>query len=231
MKAVVLLSGGLDSCVTATIAKKEYNATLYALTIQYGQSHMRELESAKNISEYLEAVEHKIISIDTSLFTKSSLVGKPDEIPERKLEEIERGIPSTYVPARNTIFLSYALAYAENNDMDTIFMGANAIDYSGYPDCRPEYIEAFQRVADLGTKRGAEGRGIKIVTPLIELTKAEIIKKGLELDAPIHLTWSCYRGGEKACGRCDSCLLRLKGFKEAGVRDPIPYETYPPWYP
>ena len=199
MKAVLLLSGGLDSCVTASIAKKEYNATLYTLTMQYGQSHRRELESAKNISEYLDAVEHKIISIDTSLFTKSTLVGKPDEIPERKLEEIERGIPSTYVPARNTIFLSYALAYAENYDIDAIFMGANAIDYSGYTDCRPEYIEALQRVADLGTKRGVEGRSIKIITPLIELSKSEIIRKGLDLDAPLHLTWSCYRGGEKAC--------------------------------
>lgn len=229
MKAVVLLSGGLDSCVTAAIAKKEYNK-VYALTFLYGQSHEKEINSAKKVVEYLKIKEHKIIFIDNSIFSKTSLVGEPETIPHRNLEEIKEGIPSTYVPARNIIFLSYALAYAENKDTDAVFIGANAVDYSGYPDCRPEFIEAFQRVADVGTKKGVEGKGVKIKAPLLHLTKAEIIKKGVELDAPLHLTWSCYRGKEKACGRCDSCLLRLKGFQEAGYRDPIEYEYYPSWY-
>jgi len=229
MKAVVLLSGGLDSCVAGVIAKEEYGE-IFALTFSYGQSHLKELDSAKRIAKYLNAREHKIIQIDLSVFSTSSLIEGSDSIPQRKLEEIKNGIPSTYVPARNIIFLSYALAYAENSDADAVFIGANAIDYSGYPDCRPEFIKAFQKVADVGTKRGVEGRGIQIKTPLLYLSKGEIIKKGLELQAPFHLTWSCYRGKEKACGRCDSCLLRLKGFKEAGCKDPLEYEYYPPWY-
>jgi len=230
MKAVVLLSGGLDSCVAATIAKREYGE-LSALTFSYGQSHEREIKSAKNVAGHLKIREHKVMSIDSSIFSKSSLVGKPTLIPQRELEEIkEKEIPLTYVPARNIIFLSYALAYAENSDADAVFIGANAIDYSGYPDCRPEFIEAFQKVADVGTKKGVEGKRVKIKAPLIHMTKAEIIKKGMEIKAPFHLTWSCYRGGEKACGRCDSCLLRLKGFQEAGFKDPVEYESYPSWY-
>lgn len=229
MKAVVLLSGGLDSCVTGGLAKREYDE-IFALTFFYGQSHSKELESAKRIAEYLNVEEHKITQVDVSLFSTSSLVGDSDPIPQRKLEEIKNGVPSTYVPARNIIFLSYALAYGENIDADAVFIGVNAIDYSGYPDCRQEFIKAFQKVADVGTKKGVEARGIQIKAPLIHLTKAEIIKKGLELQAPLHLTWSCYRGKEKACGRCDSCLLRLKGFKEAGYKDPLEYENYPSWY-
>jgi 7-cyano-7-deazaguanine synthase len=145
------------------------------------------------------------------------------------MEEIESEIPITYVPARNTILLSYALAYAEVVDADAIFYGANAIDYSGYPDCRPEYVEAFERMANLGTKMGVE-KGIKILAPLMHMSKADIIRRGMELGVPYELTWSCYRGGEKACGRCDSCLLRLKGFMEAGAEDPLEYEHYPEFY-
>ncbi len=230
MKAIVLLSGGLDSCVTAAIAKKAYG-DLYAITFRYGQKHERELNSASAVAEFFKVKSHKIVSIEPSLFLKSSLVNSSKNIPERNLSEISmEKIPSTYVPARNVIFLSYALAYADSIDADAIFIGVNALDYSGYPDCRPEFIDAFQRVANLGTKRGVEGKEIRIETPLIDLSKAEIIKKGIELNAPLHLTWSCYRGREKACGRCDSCLLRLKGFQESGYRDPIEYEHYPDWY-
>lgn len=229
LKAIVLLSGGIDSCVTATIAKNKYDE-VFALSFLYGQKHQKEIESAKKISKWLKLNDHKIINIDPLLFTSSSLVGKNKEIPKRNLEEIGRGIPSTYVPARNIIFLSYALAYADSIGAGRILIGANAIDYSGYPDCRPEFIKAFQEVADVGTKSGVEGRKIKIETPFISMTKGEIIKRGIEIKAPLHLTWSCYEGREKACGKCDSCLLRLKGFKEAGYADPIEYEEYPPWY-
>ena len=229
MKAVTLLSGGLDSCVTASIAKKEYSEVL-ALTFSYGQTHVREIESAKKIAEHLNLTEHRIIQIDPKLFSSSALIGDPGGIPQRGLNEIRNEIPSTYVPGRNIVFLSHALAYAENMNAEAIFIGVNAVDYSGYPDCRPEFIEAFQRAVDLGTKKGVEGKTIKIKTPLMYLTKRDIIKKGSRFKTPFHLTWSCYRGEEKACGRCDSCLLRLKGFKEAGLKDPLRYEHLPSWY-
>jgi 7-cyano-7-deazaguanine synthase len=223
MKAVCLLSGGLDSCIAAAIAaNKGYE--IYALSFDYGQRHRRELESAIKIAKFLKAKEHKTIKCDLREIGGSALTDDID-VPERKEEDISASIiPITYVPARNTIFLSYALAYAEVIKADAIFIGANSIDYSGYPDCRPEYFKAYQSMADLATKRGVEGNLIKIETPLINLTKAEIIKKGIELNAPLELTWSCYKGKEKACGKCDSCLLRLKGFREAGYEDPIEYE-------
>ncbi len=227
MRCVVLLSGGLDSATTLAIAVNECDE-VHALSFDYGQRHSRELESAKRIARHYGVV-HKIIRLDMRAVGGSALTDDI-EVPERTLEEIENEIPVTYVPARNTIFLSYALGYAEVIDGDRIYIGVNALDYSGYPDCRPEYIKAFQEVARLGTKRGVEGRPIKIETPLINLTKAEIIKRGMELGVPYELTWSCYRGGEKACGRCDSCLLRLKGFMEAGYEDPLEYETYPDFY-
>ena len=229
MRCVVLLSGGLDSCVSAALARRRCR-DLFAMTISYGQKHAREIESAKRIGEFLGVKEHKFIDIDPELFISSSLINKNMKIEERGLEEIGRGIPSTYVPARNTIFLSFALAFAESIDADFIYLGVNALDYSGYPDCRPEYIEAFQKVIDLGTKRGVEGKSIRIETPLINMGKKEIIETGIRIGAPLHLTWSCYAGKEKACGKCDSCKLRLKGFMEAGYRDPIEYETYPEWY-
>ena len=227
MKAVVLLSGGLDSATVLAIALSE-GYDVHALSFDYGQRHNRELESAVKIAKYYN-VPHKILKIDLRQIGGSALTDDID-VPEREDAAVSDEIPITYVPARNTILLSYALAYAEVIDADAIFYGANAIDYSGYPDCRPEYIKAFEEVARLGTKRGVEGKPIRILAPLVNLTKAEIIKKGMELGVPYHLTWSCYRGGEKACGRCDSCLLRLKGFMEAGYTDPLEYETYPPFY-
>jgi 7-cyano-7-deazaguanine synthase len=224
-KAVCLLSGGLDSCVATSIAKAENNA-IYALSFQYGQRHKKELEHAKKIAVRLGAKAHKIIELDLTQIGGSALTDESLGIPERPPEEIgvENNIPVTYVPARNIMFLSIALGYAEAIGAHSIFIGANAIDYSGYPDCRPEFFDAFQNVADVGTKTGLEGNPIKIRAPLIKMTKAEIIKKGLELDAPLALTWSCYKGGDKACGVCDSCRLRLKGFSEAGIKDPVEYE-------
>ena len=228
MRCVVLLSGGLDSSTTLAIAISD-GCEVHALSFDYRQRHDRELESARKIARYY-GVKHRIIKIDLRAIGGSALTDSRIEVPERRIEDIEKEIPATYVPARNTILLSYALAYAEVIDADYIYIGVNALDYSGYPDCRPEYIKAFEEVARLGTKRGVEGKPIKIRAPLINMTKAEIIKKGMELGVPYELTWSCYRGGKKACGRCDSCLLRLKGFMEAGYVDPLEYETYPDFY-
>jgi len=228
--AICLISGGIDSCVTAFIAKNEgYN--IYALSFNYGQRHKKELECAKDITYALKARDHIIFDLNLSRFGGSSLVDASSDIPESyNLENIGKTIPSTYVPARNTVFLSIALAYAEVIGADAIFIGATFQDYSGYPDCRPEYIIAYQKMADLATKRVVEGRSIKIEAPLLYLTKAEIIKRGLKLYAPFEKTWSCYQGNIKACGKCDSCLLRLKGFKEAGYHDPIDYKSLPDWY-
>lgn len=229
-KAVCLISGGLDSCTTVHIAKKE-GYEIYAISFDYGQRHKKEIESAKNIAFSVKAKSHVIFNIDLSKFGGSSLTDenlKPDK--DRSLDQIGKNIPSTYVPARNTVFLSIALAYAETINADSIFVGATATDYSGYPDCRDEYIKAFQKMANLATKKGVEGKTIEIRAPLINMTKADIIKKGLDLGAPFEKTWSCYVGDEKACGRCDSCLLRLKGFKEAGAKDPIDYNQLPNWY-
>ncbi len=229
-KAVCLISGGLDSTVAAAYAKSR-GYEIYALTIIYGQKHEKEIESAKKIAKHLGAKEHKIIEVPLNKIGGSALTDKDIEIPERRgPEEIGEEIPPTYVPGRNIIFISIAASYAEVIGAEAIFLGVNAIDYSGYPDCRPEFIQAMEEAIRLGMKTGVEGRPIKIETPLIKLTKAEIVKLGHELGAPLHLTWSCYRGGEKACGKCDSCILRLKGFLEAGIPDPIEYEYYPEWY-
>ena len=229
-KAVCLVSGGIDSSVTAFIAKsKGYD--IYALSFNYGQKHRRELDSAKKIISSIDAKKHVIFDIDLGLFGGSSIVDNSLALEKNhNPEEIGKTIPSTYVPARNTVFLSIALAYAEVVNADAIFIGVTATDYSGYPDCRPEYIEAFRKMANLSTKKGVEGNPVEIHVPLISMSKAEIIKKGLELDVPFANTWSCYRGGDKACGTCDSCLLRLKGFKESGSKDPIFYESLPDWY-
>jgi len=229
-KAITLISGGLDSCVASFIAKdKGYQ--LYAISFRYGQRHEKELECAKKIGKKLGVKEHKIVDIDFNQFSKATLIdSKSDKIQNHDLKDIGKEIPTTYVPGRNTIFLSLALAYAESIDADAIFIGVNAVDYSGYPDCRPEYISAYQQMVNLATKKGIEGQPIKIETPLLHLKKSDIIKSGLKLKAPLEDTWSCYRGKMKACGRCDSCLLRLKGFKDAKTKDPIPYEYYPKWY-
>ena len=229
-KAVCLLSGGLDSCVTSFIAK-EKGFDIYALSFQYGQLHKKELPCTKKIAEALEAKKHIILDIDFNKIARSSLLDESqDSINNHELEDVGREIPTTYVPARNTVFLSLALAYAETIDADAIFLGVNAVDFSGYPDCRPKYIQAYQEMANLATKRGVEGNPISIEAPLLHLTKSMIIKTGLKLKAPFENTWSCYRGKQHACGRCDSCILRLKGFKDAGVKDPASYDFYPDWY-
>ena len=222
--AVVLLSGGLDSATTLAIARSRGYET-YALSFDYGQRHRQELDAARKIANSLAAKEHRIIKIDNQIFAGSALINDVDVPKSRSNEEIGRGIPPTYVPARNTIFLAHALAWAETIPAGHIFIGANAIDYSGYPDCRPEFIALFETLANVGTKAGAEGARIQIHAPLIKLSKAEIIGKAVELNVDLSLTHSCYdpTPDGRACGECDSCQLRLKGFREAGVTDPIKY--------
>ena len=226
-KAVVLLSGGLDSTTTLAIAKKE-GFEIYALSFDYGQRHRIELEQAQKIAKKFGVIDHQIITINLRQFGGSALTDSI-EVPIHREEKIMREeIPVTYVPARNTIFLSFCLAYAEVNNAPHIFLGVNAVDYSGYPDCRPEFIAAFEKLANLATKASVEGKEkLKIHTPLIQLTKAEIILKGIKLGIDYSLTHSCYnpeRDG-KACGICDSCHLRLRGFKEAGLEDPLNYNN------
>ena len=223
--AVVLVSGGIDSATAAAVARAE-GYELNALTFRYGQRHAREVESAERIAAALSVRQHLILDLDLRQIGGSALT---DEIPVpkgRDLMEIGAGIPVTYVPARNTIFLAYALAWAEVLGSEDIFLGVNAIDYSGYPDCRPEYIVAFERMANLATKAGVEGRSrLTIHTPLIHLTKAQIIQRGMALGVDFALTWSCYdpKPDGRPCGACDSCILREKGFAEAGIPDPGPF--------
>jgi 7-cyano-7-deazaguanine synthase len=224
-KAVVLLSGGLDSATALAIAKSE-GFRLFALSFNYGQRHSIELDSAARIAKSLGAEQHLIVNIDLRAIGGSALTDDIDVPKQRSQSEMGFGIPITYVPARNTIFLSFALAWAEVLEAGDIFIGVNALDYSGYPDCRPEYIEAFERMANLATKAGVEGRfRVKIHTPLIAMTKAQIIRTGLELGVDYSLTHSCYDPTAEglACGKCDSCQLRVKGFAEAGLRDPLRY--------
>ena len=224
-EAVVLLSGGIDSVTTMAIARAE-GYGIYALSFNYGQRHAIELEKARYMARVLGAKKHLVLDIDLKAIGGSALTDTRAVPKDRVSEEISRSIPITYVPARNTIFLSCALAWAEVLGVFNIFIGVNALDYSGYPDCRPEYIAAFEQMANLALKAAVEGTGkIIIHAPLLSLTKAEIIRRGIELGVDYSLTHSCYDPGPdgKACGRCDSCLLRLKGFREAGARDPIPY--------
>ena len=222
--AVVLLSGGLDSSTLLAIARTEgYEAN--ALSFRYGQRHHVEIEASKRIASSLGARRHVILDIDLKVFGGSALTDDIVVPRGRGIAEMSRSIPVTYVPARNTIFLSFALAWAEVLGSEDIFIGVNAIDYSGYPDCRPEFIEAYEKMAGLATKAGVEGHKVKIHTPLIDLTKAEIIKRGLGLGMDYALTSTCYNPSDEgeACGECDACLLRLKGFEEAGIKDPIRY--------
>ena len=222
--AVVLLSGGIDSTTTLAIAiTGGYEA--YALSFDYGQRHQIETQAARRAADSFGVRKHRIAKIDLRVFGGSALTGDIDVPKQRSETEIADGIPVTYVPARNTIFLAYALGWAEVIQAADIFLGVNAIDYSGYPDCRPEFIEAFQTVANVGTKAGVEGRRFQIHTPLIKFSKAEIIRKAVELGVDLSLTHSCYDPSPDglACGECDSCLLRLKGFREAGIQDPIRY--------
>jgi 7-cyano-7-deazaguanine synthase len=218
MKAVLLLSGGLDSCTAGAIAKSE-GYELYALTVRYGQVHSRELESARHVARTLEVVRHIELDVPLSAFGGSSLVGD-GEIPKDRHDFDD--IPSTYVPARNTVFLSLALAWSEAVHAQAIVIGVNAIDYSGYPDCRPEYLRAFEHLASLATKQALEGQPLKILAPLLTLSKADIIRRGFTLGVDYTMTLSCYdpqRDGAP-CGHCDSCTLRARGFAEAGVPDP-----------
>jgi len=219
MKAIVLLSGGLDSYTAAAAVKRE-GYGLYALTVRYGQAHAQEVDAARAVAPALGVIRHVELDVDLAAFGGSSLLGGGEIPKERALDG--DAIPSTYVPARNTIFLSLALAWAEVTGAEAIVIGVNALDYSGYPDCRPEYLEAFEKMAALATKAGVEGRHFRVLAPLLRLSKADIIRLGTELGLDYALTHSCYapdaRG--RACGRCDSCRLRAKGFAEAGLADP-----------
>ncbi len=221
MKAVILLSGGLDSATILAIAK-DHGYQCYALSFNYGQRHCAELIAAAKIAKAFAVVEHKTIDLDLTQIGGSALTDNKIDIPESPTV----GIPITYVPARNTIFLSYALAWAEVMDINNIFIGVNAVDYSGYPDCRPEYIQSFERMANLATKSGVEGSKLTIHTPLIDLSKAEIIKQGNRLNVDYALTISCYQVDEDgiACGVCDSCRFRKEGFENAKVSDPTRYK-------
>lgn len=227
--AVVLLSGGLDSSTVLAIAK-EQGFEVNALSFNYGQRHAWELEAAKRIAHLGGAARHRIATIDLRAFGGSALTDDIAVPKGRTNDEMSQGIPVTYVPARNTIFLSFALAWAEVLGASDIFIGVNALDYSGYPDCRPEYIRAFEKMANLATKAGVEGRQrLRIHAPLMDMTKAEIIRKGLELDVDYSLTSSCYDPDSNGvpCGECDSCILRRKGFRENGIEDPLVYPIRP----
>ncbi|NOT06786.1 MAG: 7-cyano-7-deazaguanine synthase QueC [Gemmatimonadales bacterium] len=228
-KGVVLLSGGLDSATALAIAKADGFET-YALSFRYGQRHAVELDAARRVAAQIGAMEHRIVDIDLRSIGGSALTDEIAVPMGRDEEQMSRGIPVTYVPARNTIFLSFALGWCEVLGAADIFLGVNAVDYSGYPDCRPEFVEAFERLANLATKAGVEG-GVRFAVhaPLIALTKGEIIRRGLELGVEYSLTRSCYApdGEGRACGRCDSCILRLKGFREVGLQDPAPYVSHP----
>jgi 7-cyano-7-deazaguanine synthase len=224
-KAVVLLSGGLDSSTVLAIARSQ-GYELYALSFSYGQRHVIELEAARRVTAAIGVADHRIANIDLRVFGGSALTAEIDVPKGRTADEMSHDIPITYVPARNTIFLSFALAWAEVLGSSDIFIGVNALDYSGYPDCRPEFIEAFEKMANLATKAGVEGRqALRVHTPLIALTKAEIIRRGIELGVDYGLTSSCYDPGSTGapCGECDSCLLRRKGFRENGIEDPLAY--------
>ena len=227
--AVVLLSGGLDSATALAIAIANGYET-HALSFDYGQRHVCEVEAAQRVAKALGATEHRVAKIDLRLFGGSALTNGADVPKSRSEDEIGRGIPPTYVPARNTIFLAYALGWAEVLDAGHIFIGVNAIDYSGYPDCRPEFIAMFEMLANIGTKAGVEGRRFQIHAPLVKFSKAQIIGKATELNVDLSLTHSCYdpTPGGLACGECDSCQLRVKGFREAGLTDPIKYAQVAP---
>jgi 7-cyano-7-deazaguanine synthase len=224
-EAVVLLSGGLDSSTVLAIAK-EGGYEPVALSFDYGQRHRRELESAKRVAAAMGVKEHIVFPLEIGGLLKGSLTQKGIAVPKGRSErEISSGVPSTYVPSRNIVFLSIAASIAESRGAAAIFIAVNSVDFSGYPDCTPQFIEAFQKVLDVGTKAGIEGRAIKIEAPLLSLSKADIVREATRLKVPLELTWSCYEGGKKACGKCDSCQLRRRGFSEAGLKDPIEYEV------
>jgi 7-cyano-7-deazaguanine synthase len=223
MKAVILLSGGLDSSTVLYQAKAD-GCQCYAISFDYQQRHRKELNSALMLANTVGVIEHQVVNFDLRQWGGSALTDDKINLPqERSLAEMADHIPITYVPARNTIFLSFALGYAEAIAAERVYIGVNALDYSGYPDCRPDYMQAIQEVFRLGTKQGRSGEPIKIITPLIDLKKTEIIQLGNQLGVPWHLTWSCYAGNDIACGVCDSCQLRLAAFAELGLKDPVLY--------
>lgn len=225
MKAIILLSGGLDSATVLYQALAE-GYECHAISFNYQQRHQRELDSAKALVKQAGLTQHQLVNFDLRQWGGSALTSDAVDLPtERSLTQMSQNIPITYVPARNTIFLSFALAYGETVVSERIYIGVNALDYSGYPDCRPDYIQAMQEVFRLGTKQGREGKPIEIVTPLINLKKTEIIQLGNQLGVPWELTWSCYAGDDLACGVCDSCRLRLAAFSELGLKDPLPYKS------
>jgi 7-cyano-7-deazaguanine synthase len=223
-KAVVLLSGGIDSATTMALAASE-GFEVYALTIDYGQKHRVELDAARKVAASLSAKEHKIVAVDLRAFGGSALTSDVRVPKSRRMDRTRKGIPVTYVPGRNTVFLALALSWAEALGAADVFIGVTAVDYSGYPDCRPEYIDAFQKVADLGTKAGVEGRPMKVRAPFVNAPKSRIIAAGVELGVDYSLTHSCYDPSDdgKACGRCESCHLRKRAFAEARVTDPTDY--------
>jgi 7-cyano-7-deazaguanine synthase len=225
-KAVVLVSGGIDSATTAAIASAQRFA-LYALTFRYGQRHEAEVRAAVNVARAAHAAQHVVQAIDLRTFGGSALTGSIDVPKSASIADMGRGIPVTYVPARNTIFLAFALGYAEVIGSSDIFIGVNAVDYSGYPDCRPEFLAAFQRLADVATKAAVSGASIKIHAPLISMSKTDIIREGTRLGVDFSLTHSCYDPTPDglACAHCDSCLLRRQGFRDAGLVDPARYQT------
>jgi 7-cyano-7-deazaguanine synthase len=226
-KAVVLLSGGMDSTTVAAVALSR-GFDVHALTFRYGQRHKAEVEAARRVAEQMGIRRHVVLDIDLRAFGGSALTGDLELPKDTPIEKIGQGIPSTYVPARNTIFLAFALGWSEVLGASDIFLGANALDYSGYPDCRPEFIQSFQTMANLATRAGVEGgQRLTIHTPLIALSKREIIEQGLALGVDYGITRTCYDPSPDgaACGRCEACLLRLKGFREAGLEDPAPYQT------
>lgn len=224
MKAVILLSGGLDSSTVLYQAKAD-GCECYAISFDYQQRHRRELEAAKAIADCAGVTDLQLVSFDLRAWGGSALTDDKIDLPhQRSISEMAQNIPVTYVPARNTIFLSFALAYAETLGAERVYIGVNALDYSGYPDCRLDYIQAMEEVFRLGTKQGREEKAIAIVAPLIELKKTEIVQLGNKLGVPWEKTWSCYAGGQRACGVCDSCRLRLAAFAELGLKDPLPYE-------
>jgi 7-cyano-7-deazaguanine synthase len=215
----VLLSGGMDSATCLAIARRAH-PRVAALTVEYGQRHVREVAAARSLARHFHVHDHTVVSIPLDALVRSALTERHRRVPSGGPRAGR--IPSTYVPARNTVLLSLALGFAESRRLDRIYLGANAVDYSGYPDCRPAFLRAFERTARLGTKAGIEGRTrLRVVAPLLSKTKAEVVRTGQRLGVPWELTWSCYRGGRRPCGRCDSCRLRARGFRAAGVPDPL----------
>ena len=218
MPGLVILSGGLDSTVCMALAARDTGGVL-ALTFDYGQRHRIEIDRAALVAAHYGA-EHLVVVLDASRWGGSALTDPTIEVPEAEPGASADAIPVTYVPARNLVFLAVAMGVSEARGADVVYLGVNALDYSGYPDCRPEFVRSFEATAALALKRGVEGNPVEVRTPLIALTKADIVRLGVSLGAPLHLTWSCYRGDDRPCGRCDACALRSKGFAEAGVPDP-----------